>query len=182
MSSAPIGIVAEQQAKREGLVSRLSPAARHRHFPRIYAKPHHDAKETRITVDCRTGTRTIETVVRVPVVLAPPPPRPVRLSTDAQIVNVTRAVVEELWSVSRSSLLSRSRRTGDGERHAVYRLLRRVHGWSTTRIGKLLDRDHTSVITGLQRARDMYQNHQPWREKFDAAMVRLVAMKKEAGQ
>jgi chromosomal replication initiation ATPase DnaA len=35
----PIGIYAEQTAKREALVSRLSPQARHQAFPRLYARP-----------------------------------------------------------------------------------------------------------------------------------------------
>lgn len=34
-----LGIVAEQTAKREGAVARLSPGARHAAFPRLYAKP-----------------------------------------------------------------------------------------------------------------------------------------------
>jgi hypothetical protein len=39
MSNTPIGIVAEQTAKREALVGRLSPAARHAAFPKIYSRP-----------------------------------------------------------------------------------------------------------------------------------------------
>jgi hypothetical protein len=35
----PIGIYAEQTAKRASLVARLSPQARHQAFPRIYARP-----------------------------------------------------------------------------------------------------------------------------------------------
>lgn len=36
MLTEPIGIVAEQTAKRAALVERLSPAARHRNFPKLY--------------------------------------------------------------------------------------------------------------------------------------------------
>ncbi|MCC2649913.1 MAG: dnaA [Microvirga sp.] len=39
MSAQPIGIVAEQTAKREALVGRLSPAAKHAAFPTLYAQP-----------------------------------------------------------------------------------------------------------------------------------------------
>lgn len=39
MSSQPIGIYAEQTAKRESLVANLSPAAKHRAFPKLYAQP-----------------------------------------------------------------------------------------------------------------------------------------------
>lgn len=39
MSAQPIGIVAEQTAKREGAVAHLSPAAKHRNFPKLYAQP-----------------------------------------------------------------------------------------------------------------------------------------------
>lgn len=39
MSSQPIGLYAEQLAKREGAVARLSPAARHQAFPKLYAQP-----------------------------------------------------------------------------------------------------------------------------------------------
>ncbi len=39
MSSAPIGIVAEQAAKRAVVVERLSPGAKHQAFPRLYAQP-----------------------------------------------------------------------------------------------------------------------------------------------
>ncbi len=39
MATEPIGIYAEQVAKRAAIVTNLSPAARHAHFPKIYAKP-----------------------------------------------------------------------------------------------------------------------------------------------
>jgi chromosomal replication initiator protein len=39
MSAEPIGIYAEQVAKREAVVARLSPAARHQAFPKLYARP-----------------------------------------------------------------------------------------------------------------------------------------------
>lgn len=44
----PIGIYAEQTAKREALVARLSPAARHQAFPGIYRRPTGEATETQL--------------------------------------------------------------------------------------------------------------------------------------
>ena len=39
MSAEPLGIAADLAQKREAIAARLSPAARHRHFPTVYAQP-----------------------------------------------------------------------------------------------------------------------------------------------
>lgn len=166
-----IGIVRDLQERRETYARFIA--------PRRYKSP----KETRITVDCRTGERTISSVV--PIVALPPPRvaplRNPRMTTLAQIVEATRVMVEEIWNVDRSDLTSRTTKACDGERFAVYRLLRRVNGWSTIRIGKLVDRDHSSIVHGLKRAKDLYEKGEPaWREKFDEAARRLTEMKKSA--
>lgn len=39
-------------------------------------------------------------------------------------------------------------------RHEAMRVLRDEHYWTLTQIGRLLRRDHTTVIYGVQRARE----------------------------
>lgn len=184
MSDQPIGIYAEQTAKRAALVSRLSPMARHQAFPRLYRRPAASATSYTITVDCKTGARTVAKTG--PIVVAkpvPPPPKPRRLMSDAQIVEAARILVEEIWGIGRDELMRRSTRTRDGERYAVYRLLRQVYGWSLIKIGALVGRDHTSIMAGLKRAHDFYSKGEAtWRDRFDEAAQRLAELKSGAEQ
>src|SRR5262245_5599387 len=117
---------------------------------RVYVEP----KSTRITVDCRTGERTIEPIVIAsPPMVSKPAVAPTRLMSAKRIVEAARTIVEELWGIDRDRLMSRSTKDHIGERYAVYRLLRRVYGWSLPQIGRMVDRDHSSIIAGLKRAK-----------------------------
>jgi hypothetical protein len=182
-----IGYLDEIIARREAVMGRLSPSAKHAHFPHVYRRPYVLPQETRITVNCRTGERTVERTEAVIRPLSPvPPPKPepiaptVRpLQTERQILEATRQTVETLWSVGRDELMSRSTRTRNGERYAVYRLLRKIFGWSFPVIGLFVGRDPTSVMQGIKRSADYYEKgEQSWRDRFDEAAKCLIALKK----
>lgn len=51
-------------------------------------------------------------------------------------------------------------------RAAAYRILR-ARGWSTTKIGKLFGRDHTTVMSGLRRAAKLYATDPRWRHRLE---------------
>lgn len=140
------------------------------------------AKITRITVDCRTGERTVEheTEVKKPAISRPlPPPRP-PIPFLGQLAPSLRPLYfaaceaygippDRLFAPSRLAVLARAR-------FAFYRLARRYTNHSLAALGRMVGRDHTTIIAGLKRAHVLMRNRD-WRAKFEHA-VRIV----EAGK
>lgn len=62
MTAEPLGIYRTLEARIERIAANLSPMARHRAFPNLYPMPRPADQSYRITVDCRTGERTVEAV------------------------------------------------------------------------------------------------------------------------
>lgn len=178
MSSQPIGIVAGLQQKRADVIAANPQLAAKILGRSVYVEP----KETRILVDCRTGRRTISEVPPRPKQLPAqpqPPMEPPKLLLARDVLEQTRLLVQDIWGVNRAELITRSTKPREGARYAVYLLLRQVYGWSLPKIGSLVGRDHTSVMAGLKRARDLQgKGTSHWAARFDEAARRLIAMKK----
>ena len=63
-------------------------------------------------------------------------------------------------------------------RFAVMKLIyERDAGTSVAQIGRLLHKDHTSILSGLHRANDLYASNPSWRANFD----KVKAILDEAG-
>ncbi|WP_435170791.1 helix-turn-helix domain-containing protein [Falsirhodobacter sp. 1013] len=62
--------------------------------------------------------------------------------------------VAEAYHIDRADLLGdqRARLWSDARQH-LYLLAKERFGWSTTRIGQMVNRDHTTVVHGIQQAR-----------------------------
>lgn len=54
-------------------------------------------------------------------------------------------------------------------RHAAMYLARRLTGKSTTVIGRAFDRDHTTVMNGIERAQNAFRHDPAFRSLIDAA-------------
>ncbi len=57
-------------------------------------------------------------------------------------------------------------------RWSIMLTLRR-RGWSTPQIGKFLGRDHSTIVDGLRRARQRYDEHEGFRAVVDALAMRF---------
>lgn len=181
MSADPIGIYAEQVAKRESAVSRLSPAARHAAFPKLYAKPYVAPGGTRITVNCLTGERTIERITPAPKPQAAPPKPEIRVIGGYPVeFRRAAAAVCRAFDVHPDWLLApgKSIKVADA-RAAVFRLMWHMHHWTYVRTSQVTGRDMSGVRKGLVRAAQLYNGNHDWRTRFDAARAELT--RKSAG-
>jgi len=156
---------------------RLSPADRARVMGLRIALPF--AKETRITVDCRTGERTIEPMVPVAVRR-----NPFNLEGATEAAAIMRKApwamtsilkaVSAAFDIPVADIIGRARSIRESRpRFAAYRLLAEA-GYSRARIGRTLRRDHTSISSGLARAELLHATDLAWRENFDRARANLT--------
>lgn len=117
---------------------------------------------------------------RTPMIVALPahePPPVVAAKTEPALqVPVARRIVEAVaaaFEVAPDGVFSR-RRSWDltRPRYAAYRLLQ-ARNLSTTRIGMLLKRDHTTVVHGLRRALELHDRDLDWRRRYEIAKAAL---------
>ena len=141
------------------------------------------AKTHEITVDLRTGKRQVVTgpsaAPRLFGAAQVTPPEseqspialmPVLASRPKQIIDAVLAA----WDISDFDLFSDGRtKAVSFARFACYWLLSERLRYSRSKIGRTLRRDHTSVISGIRRAREFYEHDADWRAKFDAAVAAL---------
>lgn len=77
---------------------------------------------------------------------------------------------------TRSDLISPQRRQKlCWARHAFWRLARRHTRMSLPALGRWLNKDHTSVMSGLRRAEKLIATNLDWRAKYDAAEILATA-------
>lgn len=121
-----------------------------------------------VTVNCRTGERTIASVPPpAAIIVQNPSPRPYVFKS--QVVRRAVMAVAATWHVRAQDLMSASRRQEIVlSRFACFRILRQLK-WSTPQIGTALHRDHTTVLAGLERAKELWRHNKDWRAKYDAA-------------
>lgn len=176
LSDLDIGIVTERQADLAAFV------ARHPHMAdRVLGRrPSFVAgrPDRIVTVHCRTGERTVEMLPpeSKPIIVRKPRPAPVFKS---QAIRRVVVAVCATWDVTPSDLLSHTRTQSLAlPRFAVMRMLFRRVGWSLSKIGREMRRDHTSVMHGIDRAKELSRHNLSWRAKYDAA---VLAWKKSGG-
>ncbi len=137
------------------------------------------AKTHEITVDLRTGERQIVSGPAaaprafLAVQLPPSPPAPPPAPRDV-MTPILKAVAAAFY-VTADHLVSDSRqRHHCRARFACYLLASVRLKRSLNRIGtRLGTRDHTSVMSGVSRARWLYEHDADWRAKYDAAVAVL---------
>lgn len=131
-------------------------------------------KSHRITVNCKTGEKTVETfriLQPLPKPAAPKAPR-VYVVRDERVKAVIAAVCTA-WEVDPSFITSLSRHhKAVLPRFACFRILR-SYKWSLNTIAKPFHRDHTTVMSGLVRAKELWRHNVAWREKYDTAVAFL---------
>lgn len=160
-ANAPLGIVAERAAKTAAVLA-ANPHLRAR--IRGWRPSGIVARSHEITVDLRTGQRTVREMTPPPAAPKQKPriwrmPRPAqkRLRRDKpddrpRFLAIVKAVCTA-WDIEEEGLLhpSRYRRIAHA-RFAAYRLIRDRIGWSTTQIADVFRVDHTSCLWGLRQA------------------------------
>ena len=187
-----LGIVTELQTKRAAAVERLSPAARHAAFPTVYAKPvpfdrgaDHERQElhrlrlenTNLKAKISGLEVHVERLLVTQDKMAVQVARRITVNDAFPAASVERIVntVAKHWDVTPANLRSHSRvRQFSWPRHAAYRLILDFLNLSTPNIGRYFgSRDHTTVLSGLKKARRLRDNNLDWRTRYDAALDEL---------
>jgi hypothetical protein len=163
-------------AERSAVLANVSPA--HRWRIRGVRRRPMPAKTHIITVDCRKPEeRTVETtaiIVSLPIAAVV---RPFRAHPEMPPTrwHIIRAVADA-WGVTVDDLCSPKRhRVFAYPRYAAMAMLQERLGWSSPKIGKLLGgRDHSTVITGIKRAKGLRETCPNWRHRYEAAHIALA--------
>lgn len=201
MQPQSIGHVAYLNAKRDAGLARVRcPRARARILGVPYALP--PAKEHRITVNCRTGERTVETV-EAPTPQKPnpfngPKPAPAMLNeaprnphlAPAQAMpptprDIIRSFVAELAAtgfqaegqpLTVDTLLNpRRTRALVVPRHVVMWLTYKLcPHFSLPQLGRVFNRDHTTIMHAVRRAPTWLIAHPDMREMVDIIQSRFA--------
>lgn len=66
------------------------------------------------------------------------------------LAELVQHVVAEAYAISPKDIMAAGRHKAQAEARQVFMMLMREHGLSTTEIGRLLSRDHTTVVQGVQ--------------------------------
>lgn len=183
MSSAPIGIVSEQTAKRASAIARLSPAAKHQAFPGLYAKPvpmpttadGFAVERQELTNEInrlKASLASAQLELSALKTLLPPPPPPTPPRPAPTIGEVMEAFCRALQTMGHTIegyaftvghiQSPRRARTLTAPRHVAMWLVRGIcKQCSLPTIGKHFGhRDHTSIMHGCERA-PMWMEQQP---------------------
>ena len=131
------------------------------------------AKEHRISVDIKAETRTVSTTdgdkektaekAKQPAYV--PPKRKYLKSAHADIIDA----VARAWGITMFSLLSAERPQRLARPRFAAALLLRGRDLSLTVIGRVLRRDHTSILHEIKRARELLANDPEWAALYRAA-------------
>jgi hypothetical protein len=166
--------------------TRVSPRARAAILGRPYRMP--QAKEHRITVDCRTEKRTVEPIgpVRKPKPTAPvanPFQVVIRRNCRPAIVNIVVDAICRAFEIDEAHLTAADRtHKAAAARMAAYRLLREVGGYSKSAISRAFQRDHSTILSGLAKAAALHAGDPDWRARFDLALASATAARKAVTQ
>jgi len=136
------------------------------------------SKSHTITVHIPTGTRTVETTEDCP----RPTPQPVNPFTPRTAAARERGkfmfmveAVAKAFDVKFEDLMRDQRRLAVAyPRFAVYRLFKQTTKLSLSQIGRIVQRDHTSIMHGLRQAEKLYGTDPVWRDRYDDAHFAVV--------
>lgn len=137
------------------------------------------AKTHEITVDLRTGDRQVNSgpvaAARAFLAVQSPPSPPAPPPAPRDVMTPILKAVAAAFCVTADHIVSDSRkRPHCRARFACYLLGSVRLKLSLNRIGKRLGkRDHTSVMSGVSRARWLYDHDADWRAKYDAVVAAL---------
>lgn len=192
MPAQPIGIYAEQIAKREALVAHMSPAARHANFPKVYARPpvaddaasaakrkaaELQAENTRLKVNIARLEVRIESLESIQARLLMESARRKLTVRDALPVGSIDRIVSVVckhWQADPAVVKAVGRTRGVVRpRQACYRLLTDLLRMSRPNVGRVFNRDHTTVMHGLYSADILLSTDADWRRRFEAALAEL---------
>lgn len=140
--------------------------------------------------DGETGYGVTRLDAQTPVTVIPdrskpiPKPKPVSvvvpiLEPEVPGLYRTRDVVlrevGNAWEVSPDDLLTKRKAQRLAmPRQAVYLLMRRYSRLSLPAIARALGQgDHSGIVRGCRRARELYEHNRDWRRRFDEAEARL---------
>lgn len=181
-----LGIVEDLTDRREAMMARLSPGARHRHFPTVYAKPlprpdkseQHAAEVKALKAqiaaqraeilqlrannnalsEALAGTAPAESV-DANGEFRPRPVSEVMVDFCAALNRYGFRVHDELWTIDHMRSQRRSRLLARPRQICMWVCLR-VTGKSLPHIGQLFGgRDHTTVMHARNRAREWMQEN-----------------------
>lgn len=104
-------------------------------------------------------------------------PRAKRLRIETIVGHVCDA-----WEITRTALLSRSHGRREARpRFALYWLVSERVGLSMPRIGHLIGhRDHTTIMSGIDRAKGLHALDPDWRARYDRVLAALDGKPGEA--
>ncbi len=178
-----IGYARVLQAERAAILANVAP--RHRERLRGWAPPQVQPKTHQITVNLKTGEREVSEVDARPKRRRPAPKlADVGIYVARGLPRIPRqeafrliAAVGSEWEVSQHALVSPSRTHRTSRpRFACYWLLAERLRFSLPRIGRLMgNRDHTTVLSGIRRAKDLLESDCGWRAKYEAVVAKLDA-------
>lgn len=194
MPSHPIGIGEYERvvAKRVALVANLSPAAKHAHFPRLFARPMPppplvDIEEREEIKRLRSQNTILKAQVsgleaKVELLETLQMQAAVHLARKITVrdgfpkasINRIIDIVARHYEVDPANLRAACRISRFVRpRQAAYRLLSEKLNLSFPNIGRCFNRDHTTVMHGLHSARRLFENDVDWRRRYDAARAEI---------
>lgn len=178
MANEITGIVEESRERRAAYAASYPQLARRilgkRPLPPVAGKTH------AITVDLRTGARTVATATaNNPFEAASTKPRPVCLppvrATGVNKATPIIAAVCRAWDVTADDMrCARRPQRLARPRFAAYHIMRHTLNWSLPQIGRQFgNRDHTTIMSGLRRAEYLIVNDADWSQRYAAAVEEL---------
>jgi hypothetical protein len=155
----PLGLALELAERRKSLAARMSPWALRLAFPQAHRPPGDLPPVVKITKP------------------EPQEQEPVAMPAASREIAPHLYIVAScalLWNIDAKAILSGSHKALHVRpRQAAMVLMRRLLRYSLPRIGKMLRRDHTTVMHALRIHEQYYENDDGYRARFDAAQEQL---------
>lgn len=156
-----IGYARQLQAERAALLANVAP----RHRARLLGRP---------APHVQMQSQLIETPQRPEPPKTTLPPSLARYARSRGAAMHVISLTAEEWQTLPYVILSRNNSPrASHPRFACYWLLYDRVNLSTSKIGHILQRDHTTILEGIKRAKHLHDHDPDWRCKYDAVVSRL---------
>lgn len=157
----PLGIALELMQKRRALAARLSPLARRLAFPEHFDR--HVAKRAPVPPKMRAVHNDWDTVRRETL-------RTKALRVEPQATAIVK-VCASAWGVPAGQIYDCSRKAiYVRPRQAAMAMMRDILKISLPTIGMILNRDHSTVMSGIAKHEWFYETNADYARRFDAAL------------